>query len=362
MSKQLHKSMQDLNTLFLKYCAEVEQNVHLAVQSFMKTDPKNIEVVIQKDKEIDRMEMSIEEECLRIMAIYQPLAKDLRFLVGILKMNNDLERIGDLAVNIVKKVTLFIDKEESLAKLDSMFFLPEMIQKSLDMLKKSLDSFTKKDPNLAREVCQIDHDVDLLKEEIKVLVLNKMKETPEKIKLLSGILRNLYHLERIADLSTNISEDVIYLVEGDIMRRGVLNSHSKPNVLILCTGNSCRSQMAEGITRQLFGDICEVYSAGTHPSSVNKKAIEVMNEIGIDISSFTSKSITRFQGHHLDIVITVCDAAKETCPVLSGKYTQLHWAFKDPVGLSLDTFREVRDAINHKFKSDLEPYIKDLSI
>ncbi|RAP38919.1 phosphate transport system regulatory protein PhoU [Candidatus Marinamargulisbacteria bacterium SCGC AAA071-K20] len=220
MSNPLQKAIKDLNKLFLSYCAEVEQNVHLAVQSFMKTEPKNVQLVIDKDKEIDQMEIAIEEECLRIMAMYQPLAKDLRFIVGILKINNDLERIGDLAVNIVKKVTIFTDRETSLSKHGNAFFLPEMIQKVLDMLKNSLDSFTKQDPKLAREVCQLDDEVDQLKQDMKVLVLNKMKEDPEKIKPLSGILRNSYHLERIADLSTNIAEDVIYLVEGDIIRHG----------------------------------------------------------------------------------------------------------------------------------------------
>ncbi|MBG90627.1 MAG: phosphate transport system regulatory protein PhoU [Actinobacteria bacterium] len=220
MSSPLEKAIKDLNVMFLNYCAEVEQNVHLAVQSFMKTEPKNIQIVMDKDRQIDQLEIAIEEECLRIMAVYQPLAKDLRFIVGILKMNNDLERIGDLAVNIVKKVTVFSDRDIRLSEYGGAFFLPEMIQKSLNMLKKSLDSFTQQDPELAREVCLIDDEVDALKQEMKVLVLNKMKESPEQISTLSSILRNSYHLERISDLSTNIAEDVIYWVDGDIIRHG----------------------------------------------------------------------------------------------------------------------------------------------
>ena len=224
MSNPLQKSLENLNRLFLNYCTEVEQNVHLAVQTFMKTDPNNVQVVIAKDKEIDQMEVAIEEECLKIMAIYQPLAKDLRFIVGILKMNNDLERIGDLAVNIVKKVIVFSDRDTSLSQHDGVYFLPEMIEKVLDMLKKSLDSFTNQDPELAREVCKIDDEVDNLKNEMKVLVLNKMKDNSDKIHILSSILRISYHLERIADLSTNIAEDVIYLVEGDIIRHNNMMS------------------------------------------------------------------------------------------------------------------------------------------
>ena len=224
MSNPLQKSLENLNRLFLNYCTEVEQNVHLAVQSFMKTESNNVQVVIEKDKEIDQMEVAIEEECLKIMAIYQPLAKDLRFIVGILKMNNDLERIGDLAVNIVKKVTIFSDRDTNLSQQEGAYFLPEMIEKVLNMLKKSLDSFTNQDPELAREVCKIDDEVDDLKNEMKVLVLNKMKDDSDKIHILSSILRNSYHLERIADLSTNIAEDVIYLVEGDIIRHNNMMS------------------------------------------------------------------------------------------------------------------------------------------
>ena len=218
MSNPLQKSLENLNRLFLNYCTEVEQNVHLAVQSFMKTESNNVQVVIEKDKEIDQMEVAIEEECLKIMAIYQPLAKDLRFIVGILKMNNDLERIGDLAVNIVKKVTIFSDRDTNLSQQEGAYFLPEMIEKVLNMLKKSLDSFTNQDPELAREVCKIDDEVDDLKNEMKVLVLNKMKESPENIKELTSILTNSRNLERIADLSTNIAEDVIYIIEGEIIR------------------------------------------------------------------------------------------------------------------------------------------------
>ncbi len=216
----LQNAIKSLHEQFLTYCADVEQNVHLAIQSFMKTEPKNIEIVIQKDREINQKEIAIEEECLKIIAMYQPVAKDLRMIVGILKMNNDLERIGDLAVNIVKKVNIFSKEHTSLVEQGNIFLLPEMIEKVLNMLKKSLDAFTKKDPDAAREVCRIDDEVDKLKHEIKAIILKKIKEDPEHIELLSGILRNSYHLERIADLATNIAEDVIYLVEGAIIRHG----------------------------------------------------------------------------------------------------------------------------------------------
>lgn len=122
----------------------------------------------------------------------------------------------------------------------------------------------------------------------------------------------------------------------------------KRRVLILCTGNSCRSQMAEGVLRHYGGDRFEVFSAGTKPSKVNETAIRLMSEIGIDISGQRSKHVSEFAGQRFDVIITVCDNAKESCPVFPGNSEKLHWSFPDPT--VLDQFREVRDSIHAKFK------------
>src|SRR5579872_4705084 len=105
---------------------------------------------------------------------------------------------------------------------------------------------------------------------------------------------------------------------------------SKATVLILCTGNSARSQMAEGLLRDEAGDRFEVYSAGTHPTAVRPEAIAVMHEIGIDISGHRSKPVDEFAGRELDYVITVCDNARESCPVFPAKTRRMHWPFEDP--------------------------------
>lgn len=130
----------------------------------------------------------------------------------------------------------------------------------------------------------------------------------------------------------------------------------KKRVLILCTENSCRSQMAEGVLRHFGGNKFEVFSAGTKPSQVNKKGIKVMKEIGIDISGHRSKHMDEFKDQEMDYVITVCDNAKESCPVFPGKAQRLHWSFPDPPkqGVEdevLNEFRRVRDLIVEKFKS-----------
>ena len=128
--------------------------------------------------------------------------------------------------------------------------------------------------------------------------------------------------------------------------------NERKRVLFLCTGNSARSQMAEGLLRHEAGESFEVFSAGTHPSLVRPEAIAVMGEIGIDISGHRSKSVDEFTGQQIDTVITVCDHAKESCPVFPARTLRLHWPFEDPASVEgtddhrKDVFRRIRDRIH----------------
>jgi arsenate reductase len=132
---------------------------------------------------------------------------------------------------------------------------------------------------------------------------------------------------------------------------------NKQRVLILCTGNSARSQMAEGLLRHDAGGRFDVFSAGTKPSHVRPEAIQVMRELGIDISGHRSKSVDEFQGQQFDCVLTVCDNAKEVCPIFPGKTVAIHHNFEDPAALPgseeerLVLFRRVRDQLREYLKS-----------
>ncbi len=135
---------------------------------------------------------------------------------------------------------------------------------------------------------------------------------------------------------------------------------SSPRILVLCTGNSARSQMAEGLFRHCVGDRYEVFSAGTKPTSVRPEAIEVMREIGIDISKHRSKSVEEFVGQEFTYVITVCDNAKESCPVFPGKTQRIHWSFADPAAAQGSeeerkaVFRQIRDQIAGRVETFVE--------
>jgi arsenate reductase (thioredoxin) len=132
----------------------------------------------------------------------------------------------------------------------------------------------------------------------------------------------------------------------------------RKQVLILCTGNSARSQMAEGLLRHMAGDRFDVMSAGVAPTHVRPEAIEAMREIGVDISQQRSKSVDEFAGREFDYVITVCDNANEHCPVFPGRTERIHWSFDDPAELS--AFRRVRDEIHQRLKefcAEINPQI-----
>jgi arsenate reductase len=134
---------------------------------------------------------------------------------------------------------------------------------------------------------------------------------------------------------------------------------TKNRILVLCTGNSARSQMGEGLFRHEGGDAYEFFSAGTQPSSVRPEAIAVMREIGIDISGHRSKSVDEFAGQSFDYVVTVCDNARDHCPVFPGRTERLHWSFEDPAAVEggeeerLAAFRRIRDQIHERVKAFL---------
>ncbi len=132
--------------------------------------------------------------------------------------------------------------------------------------------------------------------------------------------------------------------------------NDRKKILILCTGNSARSQMAEGLLRHIAGDHFEVFSAGVAPSHVRAEAVETMSEINIDISNHRSKSVDEFAGQTFDYVLTVCDNAKESCPVFPGKTKCIHWSFDDPAAVEgttqekLAAFKKIRDQIAEKLR------------
>jgi phosphate transport system protein len=208
------REIENLKKLVLSLGAIVEEQIQHAILALERRDTELANTVIQKDREIDSLEIVIEEECLKILALYQPVAKELRFVVAVLKMNNDLERMGDLAANIAKRARYLSKKE----KIDLVADFGIVAEKAQAMVKKSLDALVNTDVKLAREVCASDDEVDKLTKHMLKRTINAIEKNPDRTKDYFSIRSVSKNLERIADSATNIAEDVIYLCSGDIIR------------------------------------------------------------------------------------------------------------------------------------------------
>jgi len=214
MSVHLHREIEKLKKQLLSLCALVEEQVDTAARALVDRDADAARAVEERDAEVDRREVELEEECLKILALYQPVASDLRLVVAVLKINSDLERIGDLAVKIARR-TAALAPEASMAM---PFDLPAMCEKSRSMLRDSIDALVNCDSVLAQNICLRDDEVDSMKREIRRKAEQIIRAQPEQVSSLLGFLAVARNLERIADHATNIAEDVIYLIEGKVVR------------------------------------------------------------------------------------------------------------------------------------------------
>jgi phosphate transport system protein len=219
MDKRFHKQLNNLKKMILSLGAMVEERVRMATDTIGSCNTEMASKVIKSDYQIDETEVEIEEECLKILALYQPVAVDLRFIVAVIKINNDLERIGDQAVNIAQRV-MVMAKERNL-EYNFFFDYSVMVEKVKVMLKLSLDALINMDFDLALDVCHKDDAVDEMNRKAYSEIKKIMKEHPEQLSYLINFFLISRHLERLADHATNIAEEVIYMIEGEIVRHGI---------------------------------------------------------------------------------------------------------------------------------------------
>ena len=216
MPKRFHRAIDDLMKRLVALSARVEDQVQLALDALQERNADSCVRVVMNDADIDREEVLLEEECLKILALHQPVARDLRFVIATLKINNDLERIGDLAVDIAEHAPRIIANPTVVAKFD----FRDMYSRVKKMLQCSLDSLVNLDMAMAQKVLLADDEVDDMNRRICDEVLTEMKERNRDSHLLIQYIYISRRLEREADQVTNIAEDIIYLISGDIVRHG----------------------------------------------------------------------------------------------------------------------------------------------
>ena len=223
MSKHLLQDLDFLQKEIINIASMPKQATSKALLALLNRRVKLAKEVIDEDEIIDRKEVQIEEECLKVLALHQPVATDLRFIIAVIKVNNDLERIGDLAVNIAERATYLARHDPLQISLD----FPEMADAVSKMLHRSLDALAKADIVLAREVLAMDDAVDAANRTAFVRLQELMYKNPETIKRAVHLMSVSRHLERIGDLATNIAEEVVYMVEGEIIRHADSFHHAE---------------------------------------------------------------------------------------------------------------------------------------
>lgn len=218
MSRHMHfhREIDQLKKMILQLGTLVEDRLRRACTLLENRDEAQAVLIMTSDWEIDDMEVRVEEECLKILALHQPVARDLRLIVSIIKINSELERIADIAVNIAKRV-LTINKQKTPAFVFVLDYRP-MAAKALEMVKMSLDSLVSEDARLARRIFLVDDEVNRMRDMAYRTIIKELGSSNDNAASLVNLYLVARHLERIGDRAKNIAEEVIYLVEGEIVR------------------------------------------------------------------------------------------------------------------------------------------------
>lgn len=222
MSVHLQRDLQDLHQDLLSMCMAVEGMIQQAVEELSEPSLQKTESLVSQDDEIDLWDVRIEENCLKILALHQPVATDLRRITTVMKISSELERVADLAVHIAERAYGLCG--EPMVSIPRK--LKSMASSAIIMLHRSIDSYVQSDSQLAREVCDEDDSIDDLNLEIIQELTEKMERSPDSVKQALHLFSVSRHIERVADHASNIAEDVVYLVEGEIIRHRTHIEHA----------------------------------------------------------------------------------------------------------------------------------------
>ena len=209
--RHFHDQLSSLKDKLLGMSAKAEERTDLAVEALLARDREKANLVIDGDVDLNKLEIEVEQAAVELLALQQPMARDLRFIIGAIKVSNDLERVGDHAVNIAESALRLADKPKANIRIPE---IEVMARRARKMLGDSLDAFIRADGALGRKVCREDDIVDSLQDSVFRVLLTHMLADPKTITPSLELLLVGRNLERIADLATNISEDAVYLAEG----------------------------------------------------------------------------------------------------------------------------------------------------
>jgi phosphate transport system protein len=222
--RHFHDQLSSLKEQLLGMSAIAEERTELAVDALLSRDREKANLVIAGDSALNQLEIDVEQAAVELLALQQPMARDLRFIIGAIKVSNDLERVGDHAVNIAESAIRLADKPKANIKIPE---IEVMARRARKMLGDSLDAFIRADGALGRKVCREDDVVDSLHDSVFRVLLTHMMADPKTITPTHELLLVGRNLERIADLATNIGEDAVYLAEGKQIKHHREDTHAR---------------------------------------------------------------------------------------------------------------------------------------
>jgi phosphate transport system protein len=354
--REYEAQLAELRKRLLGMANRVERMIEAAMTALTTADADLARKTIAEDHRVNRDEVETDELCLLLLARRQPMASDLRFITIGLKMVTDLERIGDLAVNICERaIELSWDPAPP-----PPHELASMATAAKGMVREAIEAFVHRDDERARRVVRHDRTVDAYYTQVFRDFLKLVTHDPARVLQATRMQAIAKYLERIGDHATNLAELVVFMVKGkDIRHLGSidgLEEERRPHgILFLCVRNSAVSQMAEGLALALLPTAVRVWSAGSDPAAqLNSMAVETMKEVGIDISHQVPKRITEVPLGEIDTVITLCN--EEVCVTLPGELRSETWTYADPGSASAskpetqEAFRRVRDDLKRRIE------------
>ncbi|HZO19568.1 MAG TPA: phosphate signaling complex protein PhoU [Gemmatimonadaceae bacterium] len=223
--RHFHDQLDALKQQLIDMSQHAEQLIELSVESLVQRDAEKAQAVIKGDHVVDALEINVEQAAIALLALQQPLARDLRYIISAIKVSGDLERVGDHGVNIAESALRLARMTSSIAPSRE---IEEMAKRARDMLRDALDAYVRADGSLGRAVCRADDEVDTLHDSVFAILLAQMTESPATVQEALELLLVSRNLERIADLATNIGEDAVYLAEGKQIKHHFEERSSTP--------------------------------------------------------------------------------------------------------------------------------------
>ena len=223
--RHFHDQLDALKQQLIDMSQHAEQLIELSVEALVQRDAEKAQAVIKGDHVVDALEINVEQAAIALLALQQPLARDLRYIISAIKVSGDLERVGDHGVNIAESALRLARMKSSIAPSRE---IQEMAKRARDMLRDALDAYVRADGSLGRAVCRADDEVDTLHDSVFAILLAQMTESPATVQEALELLLVSRNLERIADLATNIGEDAVYLAEGKQIKHHFEERSSTP--------------------------------------------------------------------------------------------------------------------------------------